>query len=233
MAIRTEVTVGTILAAVGVAAMTGAFRALEHFSYPVIWWGVLLWLDAWNTRRWGIAPINGNVRHFLAVTLPVSVLFWLVYELLNLRFPQWRYQGEPESTWVQMMFGFAAYATVIPIILQFQWLLAGPFCRWILPPWLDREVRRRPAAYIGFGVAMLALPAFVHFFWVNQLMWIAPAILAAPFLSKRTNPGQNPRLAASFAKARSDARRPFRDPRWHRLRSRGVVRAFAARTEPP
>ena len=48
MAIRTEVTVGTILAAVGVAAMTGAFRALEHFSYPVIWWGVLLWLDAWN-----------------------------------------------------------------------------------------------------------------------------------------------------------------------------------------
>ena len=51
-----------------------------------------------ESRRWGIAPINGNVRHFLAVTLPVSVLFWLVYELLNLRFPQWRYQGEPEST---------------------------------------------------------------------------------------------------------------------------------------
>jgi hypothetical protein len=199
MAIRTEVTAGVVLTGVGIAALTGALRPLEHFSYPVVWWGVLLLLDAWNARRWGVAPINGNAHHFLAVTLPLSVLFWLVYELLNLRFPQWRYEGEPESTWAQIMFGFAAYATVIPIILQFQWLLAGPAARWVLPGWLDREVRRRPAVYVSIGIAMLALPAFLRLFWVNQLMWIAPAILAAPFLSKPSNLAPSPRLAAAFA----------------------------------
>src|SRR5689334_12166288 len=133
MAIRFQVAAGVLLAALGVTAIAGAFEPLENFSYPVIWWGLLLLLDAWNARRWGAAPINGNAPHFVAVTLPLSVCFWLAYELLNLRFPQWRYEGEAGSAWVQMIFAFAAFATVIPIILEIQWLLAGPAARWVLP----------------------------------------------------------------------------------------------------
>ena len=37
-------------------------------------------------------------------------------------------------------------------------------------------------------------------------MWIAPAILAAPFLSKRNDPGQNPRLRGLLRRFRGDGR---------------------------
>jgi hypothetical protein len=197
MAISIQIGAGVVLALTGVAAMMGQLRLLANFSYPVIWWGVLLLLDVWNARRWGSVPMHGNGRHFVAVTLPLSVLFWLVYEFLNLRFPQWRYVGEPEGAWVQMLFGFIAYGTVIPIIVELQWWIIGPEPRWVLPDAMVQGFRRRRALCLATGAAMLALPAFVRIFWLNQLMWIAPAVLLAPFLP--VSCGHSPRRVATFA----------------------------------
>ena len=199
MPIPIQTAAGIVLAVTGVAAITGRLPLLANFSYPVIWWGVLLLLDAWNARRWGSAPMRGKARHFLAVTLPVSVLFWLVFEFLNLRFPQWRYEGEPESTLVQMLFGFVAYATVIPIIVELQWWILGPEPRWVIPPGLEQRFHRHRALAGAAGAALLVLPAFLRLFWVNQLMWIAPALLAGAFLAAPHNPGHSSRRVATFA----------------------------------
>src|SRR6266545_3798339 len=118
---------GLILCAIGGAAMAGWLGPLADYTYPIVWWGLLLIVDEWNARS-GRSLWRGRLRHFLLITLPISVLFWLLFELLNLASPQWRYRGDITGVTAQVLFGFVAFATVIPIMVEAIWICMGPFC---------------------------------------------------------------------------------------------------------
>jgi hypothetical protein len=172
-------TAGFLLTAIGGAALTGFLPAIATYSYAIVWWGVLLLVDSYNAARRGLSLWHGNVRHFVVVTLPASVLLWLFYEALNLPAPQWLYRGDLPGMWRKLLFSFAAFSTVIPIMTEAWWLVAGRQCapaellRWF------RDHRR-----ISFGAAgvFTALPFVNDNFWFNQGMWIVPALLLLPFL---------------------------------------------------
>src|SRR5437867_2444232 len=154
-AVQVQWVTGAIVALIGIAATARLIPALADYTYPLVWWGALLLIDAWNERRVGRSLWRGSARHFLLITVPTSVLYWLLFELLNLASPQWRYRGNIESVAGQSLFGFVSFATVIPIMVEAYWLVMGTIC---LPRAIALKVREWKAASIITGLLLLAVP---------------------------------------------------------------------------
>jgi hypothetical protein len=158
--------------------MAGLIPALAGYTYPIVWWGLLPIVDAYNHRRLGLSLCCGRARQFLLITIPVSVMFWLLFEALNLASPQWRYKGAIDNLHAQVLFGFIAFATVIPIVVEAYWLVGGPFC---LPEPFAAVFRRWRWAAIAIGLVLTAIPFVNRVFWFNQGMWLAPGLVLLPF----------------------------------------------------
>jgi len=162
--------------------MVGLIPPLANYTYPIAWWGLLLVVDRFNSRRRGLSLWHRNIRHFLMITLPVSVLFWLLFELMNLPSPQWHYVGGIDNLPVQVLFGFIAFTTVIPIMAESYWLFGGRFC---LPSGFAHWFRQWRVVSILAGLVFAAIPFFNHVFWFNQGIWLAPALILLPFSNVR------------------------------------------------
>jgi hypothetical protein len=165
------------------------------FAYPILWWGLLACLDAGSAWRWGVSPMRRDWRHFCGVTVPVSVLYWLIYEYLNLAFPQWRYEGNLYGAAAQTAFGFISFATVVPILIEIYWFLVGPVRGWNLGEQVAVQVKRWPWVHILAGIALTLLPVANGWFWLNQTAWIGPAIALFPFVTRHSGGLEARRLA--------------------------------------
>ncbi len=171
---------GLVLFVLGVVAMAGWIPALREVTYPVCWWGLLMMADAHNFRRAGQSLWRGSYRRFFGVTLPVSVLLWLFFELLNLPAPEWIYAGGFHSIRAQTLLGFASFSTVIPIEIESWWLVGGKLC---IPAPLRSAALRFRTIFVLLGIATVVLPWFNQRVWyLNQAMWLSPALLLLPFL---------------------------------------------------
>jgi hypothetical protein len=186
-----QIAAGAVLAATGVIAIALQVRAVAAFSYPIVWWGLLLMLDASYFRRWGESPMRSDWRQFVGVTVPLSVLFWLIYEYLNLFFPQWRYRGIFESHPIQAAIGFASFATVIPIMIELYWLFGGRGKAFV-------PVKRSAPALVVAGLFLLLLPLFSDWFWPNQGSWLGPALFLAPVVGVARMQAAPAALVAGF-----------------------------------
>lgn len=169
---------GAVLAAIGLAAMAGRLAPLGDYTYPIVWWGLLTLLDAVNQRLRGFSLARPSAARLFGVVMPASVLFWLLFELLNLSSPQWRYAGGIHSLPGQVLFGFLSFATVLPIVVEFWVLIAGPLR---LPEALGRFFTIHRRHCLALAAILLVIPLLNHVFWWNQGMWLVPALLLLPF----------------------------------------------------
>jgi hypothetical protein len=178
-ALRGATAAGALLTAAGVAALAGFLPAIATYSYAIVWWGVLLIVDSFNAARRGLSLWHGNARHFLMITLPASVLLWLFFEALNIPAPQWLYRGDLPGMWRKLLFSFAAFSTVIPIVVETWWLVAGRQC---VPVEILRSFREHRRMAFSAAAVFTALPFVNDIFWFNQGMWIVPALVLLPFV---------------------------------------------------
>jgi hypothetical protein len=179
MSLRKQVIAGILLTALGVADLAGLMPGIVDYAYAIVWWGVLLLVDALNTRRRNLSLWRGQSAHFLTIVVPASVVVWLVFEALNFPAPQWRYRGNIPGLWGKVMFGFVAFSTVVPIMVESWWLVAGRQCA---PAGLLAFLRRN-RWYVLSGAGILALVPFLNdVFWFNQGIWLIPALVLLPFV---------------------------------------------------
>ena len=106
-----------LLGFAGIAGTLLCSRVSEQVDllrFPLCWWSLVLALWGMVRLRHGKAalPHPGELS-FLAAG---SVLFWDVFELLNLRLRNWWYVGVPEGTAAGLAFSAASFATVLPAI---------------------------------------------------------------------------------------------------------------------
>jgi len=168
---------GIALTAAGILAMAGVLGPVANYTYAITWWGILILIDEWNFSHRGLSLWRGHFARFVFVTLPLSTAFWLFFEMLNLASPQWRYRGGLSSVGAQVLFGFVSFATVIPIVIEIYWLTAGEFR---LPSALEDALRSYSTTFALIGGALTLIPLVNHRFWLNQGMWLAPALLFLP-----------------------------------------------------
>lgn len=84
---------------------------------PLVWSGYIFFVDALVFRIKGVSLIVSRPKEFLLM-LPLSFLFWEVFEFFNLYIQNWHYVGIPEDLIVRWLgFGWA-FATILPAILE-------------------------------------------------------------------------------------------------------------------
>ena len=166
------------LAVIAAALLASRFsEAVDLFRFPLCWAGVLLTLDGLARRIRGRSPL-ATARDWAACAL-ASVLFWDVFELVDLRLRNWWYTGVSPSPLGSAVFGALSFATVLPAVRLGLTLLDTPErIGEQRSPALSEEVnavhqidRGRALRLTAAGVAMLALAlAFPR--WAFPLAWL-------------------------------------------------------------
>ena len=84
---------------------------------PLVWSGYILFVDALVFQIKGASLIVSRPKEFLLM-LPLSFLFWEIFEFFNLYIQNWHYVGLPEQLLMRWLgFGWA-FATIWPAILE-------------------------------------------------------------------------------------------------------------------
>jgi hypothetical protein len=77
------------------------------------------------------------------------------------------------------LFGFVAFSTVVPIMVESWWLVAGRLCA---PAGLLAWLHHRRWYSLGAAAVIAIVPLVNHVFWFNQGIWLIPALVFLPFL---------------------------------------------------
>jgi hypothetical protein len=85
---------------------------IDLLRFPLAWIGVLVALDGLARWRRGASPLNGPADWLTAAA--ASVVFWDVFELVDLRLRNWWYVGVPPDPLAGAIFGAVSFATVLP-----------------------------------------------------------------------------------------------------------------------
>ncbi len=90
----------------------------------MVWTGYILLIDSLVYGIQGRSLLNNRLRQFL-VLLPLSIVFWYVFEFYNLFIKNWHYIGLPENKFWRYLGYFWSFATIWPaILLTYDLLLA-------------------------------------------------------------------------------------------------------------
>jgi hypothetical protein len=187
--------VAGVVVVAGTLALSGRYEQVDLLRFALCWWGVVLALSGAVRLRHGGSPF-GRPRELLACAA-ASVLFWDLFELLNLRLHDWWYVGVPRTRVGGAAFSAVCYATVLPAV-RLGFALVSPDVRSgirVAPP-APRATRPLFALFTASLVLVLALPR-VAFPLAWLLLWFlfeaelarredSAARLSSPFQAWRT-----------------------------------------------
>lgn len=108
---------GVAMNLVSLALMIKRVEPFYSWFYSFAWWGYILAIDATVFRLGGASLLMDRTREFFRLA-PLSVVFWLIFELFNLRIENWRYINLPPETYLRWPGYFLAYATVLPGLFE-------------------------------------------------------------------------------------------------------------------
>lgn len=107
------------LSVIGVSEIflfSGVSFVRTYFT-PLVWSGYILFVDSLVFRIKGSSLLLNRPSQF-ALLLPLSIVFWLIFEFFNLYIQNWHYVGLPEERLLRWL-GYAwAFATIWPAILE-------------------------------------------------------------------------------------------------------------------
>ena len=152
--------IGALALVVFLAATAGLVLLIEPIPtwyYHLAWWSSIVAVDDLNRRLSGRSMLRDRPGHFLWLA-GVSVLWWTLFELANLRLGNWYYVMSLPSPPLRWAAGVLAFASVLPGIVETVELLENlgvPRCVHVRPlAWSAGKER----AVIALGAACLVLP---------------------------------------------------------------------------
>jgi len=174
---------GVVLIAVGwVLAWTRFpwFADLQPFTFPPLWLGYIVVINALTIRRTGSSMLSERPGYVLAL-FPLSAAFWWFFEYLNRFVQNWHYLGIREFSGGEYAFhATVSFSTVLPAVMgTVEWLSSFPsvnktfqnlpslgiqHSRW----WGVLGVMIGAGGLVGIGI----WPDYLF-----PLVWMAPLIL--------------------------------------------------------
>ncbi len=127
-----------------ILAASRASRGVDLLRFPLAWAGVLLGLDGLARMRTGASPLR-TASDWVAVGA-ASVVFWDIFELVDLRLRNWWYVGVSPDPWSRAVFSALSFATVLP---------AARLCLAQLPNGLQPPASSPQPNKIALGALML------------------------------------------------------------------------------
>ncbi len=157
---------------------------ISTWTTPLCWWGYIFFIDALIFKLKKNSLISNRHREFF-LQIPLSVLFWLIFEVYNLHLENWRYQGLPENPIVLVIGYFVAFASIMPALFLTAELIEtlGIFTKLRI---VELRVSSR-IVYSGIILGLLFLIAPLLFQrdyarYMFALVWIGFIFLIDPLL---------------------------------------------------
>ena len=149
--------VAAIVFALSTAGLALLVEPVPTWYYHLAWWSYIVAADDVNRRLSGRSLLRDRPAHF-AWLAGVSVLWWTLFELVNLRLGNWYYVMSLPWTPLRWAAGVIAFASVLPGIVETVELLENLGA--------PRSLRVRPLAWspakeravLVLGAACLVLP---------------------------------------------------------------------------
>jgi len=167
------------------------FYRLTQWTTPLCWWGYILCLDAVIWKLQGNSLLCNRQPEFW-LQLPLSIAFWLIFEVYNLHLDNWTYVDLPSTWWEGALGALLAYATIMPGLFLTAELLdvLGVFERFLVPAF--HPGRRLLYILMLLGFLCLMGPVLVPreiarylfaFVWVGFILLFEPVLYASGGLS--------------------------------------------------
>jgi hypothetical protein len=170
--------VGLCLLVLGELLIVIRVRPLSDFYFPLAWFGLIFFLDAAVQAQYGRSFFGGTRTIFLAM-IPLSALFWWLFEAFNLAVHSWSYIGGSRYTGI----GFVVFASIdFSSVLLAVWC-AARMMRLLIPghdaPQTSAVPRTVLATMLTGGFLCLILPLlFPHYAF--GLIWGCTAMILDP-----------------------------------------------------
>ena len=97
-------------------------RGNQFQLYNLVWWPYILLIDGLVYRRKGSSLLTHHPKKFFQL-IPLSIAFWLVFELFNIVLKNWHYVMIPTNLGFRWVAYAVCYATVLPAIFETKELL--------------------------------------------------------------------------------------------------------------
>lgn len=127
---------------------------------PMVWSGYIIFIDSVIYHQRGTSLLRQRPKELLLM-LPLSILFWLIFEFYNFYIKNWYYVGLPEDL-LKRGIGYAwAFATIWPAILLTAEAVQNS--SWISQRKIKPLVIKRNYLYISLaaGIFCLTIPLIV------------------------------------------------------------------------
>jgi len=168
--------IAVVAASVGLAL---GIEPIPSWYFLLLWWPYVFAVDALGRRVGRTRPLRERPGMLLRLSL-LSVAWWTLFEAINLRLGNWYYvMVDPDRT-VRWLFGFAAFATVLPGVLATLRLLEGLSVFRSLRVARLSWTRSKQVAVLALGTFCLLSPLV----WPESffpLTWVSFAFLLAPW----------------------------------------------------
>lgn len=160
---------------------------LAQWTTPVCWWGYILAIDAliWKLRG---ASLLCNRRRELWLQLPLSVAFWLIFEVYNLHLDNWTYVGLAAQWWEAALTTLIAFATIMPALFLTAELIETLriFERFRVPPFHPSNRLLYTLLLLGFICLMtpILVPREIARYlfapvWIGFILLFEPVLYAS------------------------------------------------------
>ncbi len=155
------------------------FAPLQPHTFPMLWAGFILVVNALTYRRRGTCLMLSQPARF-ALLFPASAIFWWFFEYLNRFVQNWYYTGADYPPLTYFCLASLSFATVLPAVLSVrEWLLSfslfqGRFHPLRLAEW--RPARLTALMLLAVATAGLAGVGL----WPDYLfplLWTAPLVI--------------------------------------------------------
>jgi hypothetical protein len=93
---------------------------IEPFAswyFPIVWFGYILTIDALIYKLRRNSLISNRFYQFLGMVV-ISMLFWWIFEFINIPLKNWSYSGLEGLRWGKDLFGSLSFATVLPALFE-------------------------------------------------------------------------------------------------------------------
>lgn len=156
------------------------FSAFQPYTFPFLWIGYILVVNAATARRTGTCLMVRKTTYFFAL-FPASAVFWWFFEYLNRFVLNWYYiRVDMFSAAGYIVYASACFATVLPAVLSTAELLQSfSFFKRTYGDFIAvRPATPRIAAGAVLGAAaagLFFLGVFPNFLFA--LLWIAPFLI--------------------------------------------------------
>jgi hypothetical protein len=164
--------------ALATAALALLIEPVPGWYYTLAWWSYIVAIDDVNRRLGGRSLLRDRFRHLVYLAY-ASVLWWTLFEFVNLRLGNWYYVMSPAGRALRWASGIVAFATVLPAIVVTVTLIENlGWLRTVRVAPLSWTPRKR-AVVLALGVASVVLPlawpdVFYPLIWGSAIFLLEP-----------------------------------------------------------